>query len=640
MTETEPDQSSELQQTSESLLGVFLVGLTFVVVSCHILFHLGFPISEWHWLLFPLGCLIGVIILRPRSWLKLIALVGLAMLLILLFGWYGSFTYGVNWDGMFVHKEYVMVLMDGWNPVADPYFTEGLGYEEWEASRVFRKIEWGGYNVRNGYLFLAILGDAMNSVEAAKGINILLMLIPGLATLAVFLRLGIRRSYASTLAILVVLNPVSIMQFISFWEDIHFACFSVVAVLLAAGVSGRPRPREVLILLLSIFLLLGSKRSGVAFAGVITVLGVLSYIIRYRMSLRGSLWSVFGGIGMIIVMFLTGQLFGIWKSHGFFPYTFEQITEVSKITFLFDSEFAERFPNVSSLSGGILFLASQLSEGVMAVRDLSFKFPFFVTQSEVDLYYHVFTGPWFGGFGPWFGASLVLMFMLRLLHGNWRNSRYHFLWVWILGLFALLWFMPAFYPRWIPFAWLFPILVFLTFFQNKSSKVEAEKGVFSLRKNSSLWRKLGVVTILLLTLNSGFVLVLNQLGHRNASRILDMQLEFLSKYVEQPISVDFGSFISTRDWLRRTGLEFNAVDSLIEKPSMNLHRTDTLVELGKVRSNMPVEIGGETWSSVTEWAHWIEKRSGHGDAFSPWIHPVFVIKNQEGSLERFEIENQ
>lgn len=609
-----------------------LAGLISVALGCLILWAFNHPISSWHWLFFPLGYCLSLIYSDWKT--SALALCVLGGTLVFLFSWSMLCQYflGLNWDGMLTHKEYVMSLAKGWNPVTDPYYAQPIGRNEWESYNSFRMIEWGGFNIRFGYIYQAVIAKALNSVESGKSVNLLYFLLPFLISRHVVRFFSDSAWVQWILPLVVALNPVAILQTISFWEDIQFAALSTSVILLGMLICKRFRTVELIALLGCIFLIVGVKRSGIAFSGVFTISMAFIYFLNRPFSRKHLLVT---GVLLLIfpLMFLVGSVLGIWKSHGLLPHHLEQILTINNMEHFFPEEMLQKIPKMANLDGLFLFMGTVLSEGSMQVQDLSIKFPFLLTRDEILLYLNVFSAPWFGGFGPFYGSVLLLSataLFLRFVAGQCSIMENRNIWLWIGFLLGILWLMPPFFPRWIPFMWLLPVLMFLLIEgEGKDVYRCLHATAFDLRPGSSFWHHAGWISIILMLINSCLIVSLNLAGHIRLSGVVHEQLEFIDCYVEKPIRIYFKDFVTNRDWLDSKGIAWKVLDESETKSTsmMYLGRTNTAISLEGVDLDKPFVINGKRWESVEAWGIELNRRLGRRNEWDAWIKPSIVLNS-------------
>ncbi len=610
-------------------LGI-IVGLLAVVLLTYVVWVAGGNIGKWHWLAFPFGYFLSGIAFRFRE-LIVYAATGIGITVgVGVWSICCAHLWALNWDGMLIHKEFVMALEEGWNPVKDPLYSQAIGRDEWEKQASFHKIEWGGYQVRFGHLFQAVLAKATGSVEAGKAVNLLFLLLPFSVALHV---LGLWRMSAVTrylLAGLIALNPVWILQSISFWEDAQFAGLSVSAVLIAMMVSRRVKIGEFILLACLALLLIGSKRSGLAFAGMLLVWTVGLSCLRLRPSkrnLRNGLLLLcgLGSLGSLL-------LWGPTQLHQKIPYQWDQVLKVNQLEYLVGSEAASTLTRLDSLHGPLQFLAVILSPASMEMRDSEVQAPFVIGYDELDVYFHIFAAPWFGGFGPWYAEALLLLSIAVLMgqrKGVWGGS---IVMPWMLFQVVLLFCMPVIFPRWIPFLWLFPFLCFVWIHAANSpdscipqgrdfcSKKQSPERIVSLLRGSRFWSCVSWLGMGVLAINVGLLLLLNSLGHYRASKVVKEQLEFAHAYLSEPLPVSYAEFPSNRDWLDSKQIAWKRVPGDSERSSsLALGRTTTRIWFEREEISEPFWAGGRRWDSLEQWRDSLDQRLGRRDHWDAWI---------------------
>ena len=109
-----------------------MAGLLSVVGLTYVLWFYGISITKYHWLSFPSGFILSGLILWRKKWVSIVLSGGVILFVLWLWSLCCSHLYGLNWDGMLTHKEYVMALDGGWNPVLDPFYNSALGNSDWE----------------------------------------------------------------------------------------------------------------------------------------------------------------------------------------------------------------------------------------------------------------------------------------------------------------------------------------------------------------------------------------------------------------------------------------------------------------------------------------------------------------------------
>ncbi len=606
------------------LLLSLLVGLTTTIVLTFLLFFLGFGITAYHVIFGAIPSLI-VAVLHVKYRKQLLMTLTFIAVLIGVNSLWAKHIYGVNWDGMLIQKEVIIAFKKGWNPIQDPYFEQGVNTTEWENQVLLDKLTWSGFSTKFGYIYRAINASLWNNIEASKGINGLFLILPFLAAYYCFRSFDIDRFYVFTLSKLAALNPIILFQLFSFWEDIYFTSMASVSLLLSISFLKRVSVFSIAAWLLSLILLFGIKKSGVAFTGFLVVYTFLVLVLSVRRSLRFWIISLSSGAVALLLLVILGSQLGLWRTGDGLPFKIEYVFRVNELSYIIrNPELLRSMPIYNSLPGPLQFLANATSEASMVTQGYQFKWPFEVTQNEWSIYYNTFPGLWMGGFGPWFGFGLALIVCSSL--GVIITARKVNGWViaWALALWFLLFFQPAYFARWIGHIWLLPVVLVLATLHPSNGEIRSSIGFFnwSVVTRAYFWRQLSCLGLIVLLINSILLASLNLLGHANSSHILSQQLEFLESQNAEPISVAFNNFPSNRDWLEAQGIDYDPNDWQTLKDEGNymvLHRTDTLISLDGLNLDKPMTVNGESWSSFYEWIGYLNFRSGSRDKWVQWV---------------------
>lgn len=554
-------------------------------------------------------------------WALLIGLIGSSV-------WFAARVYGVNWDGMLAHKEFVVALDRGWNPLEDPYRDKDYRKDrfDWELYAQYKGLSNGGFEVRHGFVLGALGAGISGNPESGKFVHFLYAIIASLAVWHFWTKAGLSgwKKWVYTAAC--VLNPVILVQMPSFWLDGQVASLVTSAVFLALSVRYKGRLLEWLALAMVLILLSDSKRAGIALsiwilAGVL--LSFFPYVLKWSPAKRRIRLYCLGGflVAIGVLLFLPYGQQAVVKAEHF-------VEKMASLQRIGDWEWvseAQRkgMQKLTRLNGFEQFLASSISEGTIVPTDVNPKVPIAFTARERSVYYHGFAGPWFGGFGPWFGLTLfvaagLLMIRPALLKGLPGGVGFWMLWLW-MPLFLL----PGIFARWIPWMWLFPVLCAVSY-DHVMTCARSCAGCSAPRSwwlsSRSIWvNGLGIVTLCVLILNSGVVWGLNVAGHIRSSGILKEQLVFLATQADKPLDVYFKDFPSNRTWLDQAGIPYSPTLAPVpDRWQLRLYRSTTSVFLPAGQSpDDPVVIEGRSVSLRDLAARWDAR--GKGDPSWPWI---------------------
>lgn len=554
-------------------------------------------------------------------WALLVGLIGSSV-------WLAARVYGVNWDGMLAHKEFVVALDRGWNPLEDPFRERDYRKDlfDWELYAQYKGLSNGGFEVRHGFVLGALGAGISGNPESGKFVHFLYAIMAWLAVWHFWTKAGLSgwKKWLCTAAC--VLNPVILVQMPSFWLDGQVASLVTSAVFLALSVRDRGRLLEWLALAMVLVLLSNSKRAGIALSIWIVAGVLLSFfpvILRWVFA-RGRIgWYCLSGIlvAMGLCLFSPFGQQSVIKAERFV----ENMASLQRIgDWEWVSEVQRKgMPNLTRLKGFGQFFASSISEGTIVPTDVNPKVPLAFTARERSVFYHGFAGPWFGGFGPWFALALLMaagLLLIRpmLLQGLPRGVGFWMLWLWVPLLL-----LPGIFSRWIPWMWLFPVLCAVSYDYVVSS-ARSRSGCSAPRtwwlSSRSIWvHGFGIVTLCVLILNAGVVWGLNVAGHIRSSGILNEQLGFLATQADKPLDVYFKDFPSNRTWFDQVGIPYSPTLAPVpDRWQLRLYRSTTIVFLpAGLCPDDAVVIGGRSVLLRDLASRWDSR--GKGDPSWPWI---------------------
>lgn len=561
----------------------------------------------------------------PR-WLTMIGLLGLGV-------WVSGLVYGVNWDGMLAHKEFVVALDRGWNPLEDPYRDKSYRKDnwDWELYAQWRGLANAGFEVRHGFVLGAIAAKVSGNPESGKSVHLMYAMVAAFAVWHYWTKLGVNGWRRILYAAACVLNPVVLVQLPSFWLDGQVASLVAAAVFLALSIRVRGRYLEWIALVLVLILLSNTKRAGGALllwilAGVLLSHGAL--VFDWMRMHRKVAW-----IGVVLAFVAAGIMGGSAPGREYIGRAERYLESMVSLQRIGEWEWvseAQRkgMPKLTRLNGIEQFLASSLSESTMVPQDVHLKMPLAFTAPERSVFYHGFAGLWYGGFGPWFGLALLFALALSLIAPRlyWKvpgGPGFWALWLWVPLLI-----IPGIFSRWIPWMWLFPVLCGTGFDYLKRSLTatggEIPRPAWWLSHRSFWVRGFGAATLMILLLNAVVVWGLNVAGHVRSTGILNEQLRFLKAYPEVEWDVHFKDFPSNRTWLEHLGIKYKAVSAPpLDHWQLRLYRTTTTIALPKGMSPDDGDSDGRIPIRLRDladgWDQW-----GRGDPSWPWIGPSLI----------------
>ena len=543
-----------------------LTGLVSLYVATLGLFAMGVSITCWHMLAF----------LLPAGGAAWLAVSGLASNRVkavggLLLGQFGTIGLlavvatqfdDLSYDGMNVRIEPVIALSAGWNPVKDP-----AGASLPSLAKTFPYLQGStsaaaGYQYTLGSIISSNLANWAGSLNAAKAVTPLLVLVAFGIAHGALSALGLPSGWRLSVALMAALNPVAIYQSSSFYVDGHTACLFTAMIFAALRLLVAPMDATgVLALVVSFLGLSAAKTSGVLYGGIIDVVFLAFYAVTHLKKLKPIL--IFLAVSALIT-WPAGMLFR--KFGGFPSFSVAYLKEAtgSGPGYGYGGG-ASSIVALPKLDRAQAFLVSYFAPTEIVADKVKTKPLFWLTRPELSVFEDLTPDARAGGFGPLYGTALVLSLIAAGSLFFWRGPPPATLFP-ILPVGISLGLTQTWWARWAPQGWLLPICLLLPVLACLA------------REGGGKRRWLPQLSVFTGLLNSGLILLFYSVGCVKAQRILNSQLAFL-KTLPQPLSVHMPVFLSNRTWFIREGMAFQPLGDPPPKPRMTLMRTQTRVAL-------------------------------------------------------------
>lgn len=535
----------------------------------------------------------------------------------------------INFDGLFVHVEFVKALMSGWNPILDPKFTSPELVEGINHIGVFQsKLASGGFYLKYGQIVSAVFGSAFG-LEAGKTVNFLYLyfLFRSLPFLLKALNLSDIRIWVLT--ILICLNPVILYQLPSFWHDGLVAC--LLSVMLIAGVSFL-KVQSLLSFCIYIFasaLLIGTKKSGLGYSVIFFGLFLMVFLGNIIMSDRKREFGILSVVsGSLILLFVVLLKSGLWDLGSNIP-LLSDIGDFSSLVGKAGDHVFEQFPEYASMSGLEQYIYTSFSESSVVPVHPHLKIPGTITANEIHLFLHSFTGYWIGGFGPLYGLAMLLgsfTFLISLFRSSMGNRNLLTAFFCIIISVVL---VPSLFARWIPHAWIFPFLFLLKPEANTRIANKKKNLLFSLADARSVQQLSGSLAVAVCCLNVLFVFSLTLVGHIHIKQILGTQLDLL-KQLNVPLQVQFDWFPSNRFWFENRTIDYEMVNADHVGSFTHLYRTNTRVFITPNELEQQIIYRGEPEKmTLNDAFNKLESELWSGEYDIHWIKPIVVQSSND-----------
>lgn len=539
------------------------IGISLIVIETGL--WLGYSVSKYELLIITgVFSIVFIAITHIYKLSKKVMIISLLLfvLMILCALFVAISTRDFSWDGQTYHQEALIQLQKGWNPVKnnDLYTYLNLPTD----GRLLFPL-WVSHYPQGLWFIQTLFYDLMGNIEAGKAVNVLLIFGVLCVSIPLLTKLLKNKFLILVFSFLLIMNPIVSNQIFTFYNDATI--YLLLTALFVLSLSWYFDKSETNLDLLGIFgvitLLVSIKFTALAYT-LLFILIPLSFIIRdiYMKKKSQKLWSSknINAYICVTVALIVGVLFigrtsyvnnTINNGHPFYPLAGVGKRDIMSYNYVEGTEEIGRV-------GGLYI--SQFSEvnNVKKIAPQS-KFPFEVKKEEKKQM--VSPDVRIGGFGPLFGASLILLTIgLARFISRSEIKKQSYLIISVIFILASCLVNPeTWWSRYIPQFWLLPLLgsLFLIFSSKKMAKLFA-------------YAVLGV-----LVLNST-VVAFNQIKwQKDFQTLYNKQLKILQS--SENIDIDFQTFQSNRERLKASGISFNNVEHSDKKYSQKLIESSAIV---------------------------------------------------------------
>lgn len=371
--------------------------------------------------------------------------------------------YDKSWDGMAYHQLGIMELSKGWNP-----FYEKLPDQPVESNYLRKSVNLNLYVNHYGKgleIFSAALMSVTGNIESGKVLHILLFLSAFCFALYTLLQLSQSKPLLIlAVALIAALNPITVNQMFSFYIDsIVASMFLIIVTQLTLLFHSEIRKENQLPALVSLFfaiiIMVNIKFTGVIYlTWVCAVYAILLlYLGMSRLLLRSLAVASFAGIVAICIAGVNPYITNsINEGHPFYPIAGKNKVDVIINMMPTPLEDANRIEK---------FLMSTFSSTNNSPRTreqtIPYKIPF--TFSIAELKTLMSEAVRLGGFGVlWSGILCVTIpVFLWLLFRLEKRKRVLLIALTIAIVGSVLINPVAWWARFVPQLWLFPVIVIL-----------------------------------------------------------------------------------------------------------------------------------------------------------------------------------
>ena len=494
-------------------------------------------------------------------------------------------TYDMSWDGNTYHKTAIGSLKNGWNPVYEN--VEEFNIEdgnEIDINNEEKNKIWINHYPKGSWIFTANVYKLTDNIEMAKVLN-LLTIWSCFAIIATYLSKRISKIWGIILALLIVLNPITIPQVFNYYIDgilglsLSMILFSLIAItnIKYGNRKGEEEESEkfelkehFIILALAIIFIINLKFTGVVYAAIFCLLFYIYWL--YRENKQGTFkqaiikYTGFFSVVVIFSVFVVG--FSSYaknmleNGHPFYPLFGENKEDI--ITHNQPAYFKER---------GVIqkFFITMFSEG-SNVHDSygnnndkpHLKVPFTIKDGEINEYAR--PDARISGFGPLYSGIFIISCLctIYMLYRMWRDKNYNILIPFILILFGMFVLVLAtdgsWWARYTPYLYLLPILNL----------------IYLIKRNSKISLTVAIILSILLLANCSLIIYANCSSHLKRYSEIESSFEKFVSYVNSNDKVNV--------MLKTTG--FEGVKYNISDLDIELDKINYVENLEKPKSNV------------------------------------------------------
>jgi hypothetical protein len=443
--------------------------------------------------------------------------------------------YDLSADGQFYHQEAIIQLAQGWNPL------HGSPMREDEGAKL-----WVEHYPRGAWICAASVYQAFGRIEAAKCFNVTMVVAAFCLALHALLSYGVGGLSAVLLALLAALNPVSTCQLLGFYIDGQMA--ALLTILTATALTAL-RACDVwisLVMAMAALLVVNLKFTGGAYAVAILASAALWLLWRRRRVACRSV-SLALACGLLVGVLVVGYSPYVTNlrdhGHPFYPVAGPDAVDIMTGASPVDVLGRNRLGNLA-----VSLFAQSAND---APNGTLLKWPFAVSRQELQTFDIPDTR--IGGFGPWFGGSLLLgVTLLVAASFDDRRTATGILGVSTVVVGSALMHPHGWWARYAPQIWLVPLLI--------------AAGTMGLRSRACFWLRcalLAAITVDVAMVGTEYV------GSQiDGTRSLREELLALRKG-PLPVSVRFREFRSNRIRLDEFGLPYRELRDAEDLPCGN-----------------------------------------------------------------------
>lgn len=365
------------------------------------------------------------------------------------FMWVSGYIFDRSYDGMHYHKQAVIMLKEGWNPLLE-------ASTDFDIHASFPDMQpWIEHYPKGMWIFSAVLYSLTDTLETAKAVNILFVSAAFFCTFDTMKKVfDMGNAKSLFFGLLFIINPVFLCQLFTFYNDLAVGSITLIALLLCMQ--------------------LYEDRAGKTTYGILFLITVISALIKFTApALLAIIYIIFGIACAIkqrknpewmikpIAVIVSGFVVSV-AILGFDPYT-EHLIDGKNIVHpmlgeekhdIINSNRPTGFDDKNSIERLVISMFAESDNTFY--EEPKMKIPFFVYQRELDQI--SMADVRVGGFGVFFsGIFIVGLILLAIIIP--KNNKFKTVWkIALLTLAGLMLFFPeSWWARYASFIFYIPL---------------------------------------------------------------------------------------------------------------------------------------------------------------------------------------
>ena len=366
-------------------------------------------------------------------------------------------TYDITYDGNTYHKTAIAFIKNGYNPIHDNFLKfQEKNKDIIKVDKHSKNDIWVEHYPKATWIIAATIYNLTGNIESGKCITLILTLMLFILSYNTLIKI-LNRTWALLLSTLIIINPIVMVQFFSYYVDgILGICFLIQLILLFYVNFSKKQDKDLWISIISSIVLLSNlKYTGLMCSGVISALFYFCYILKYRKDNR--FLSNFKKITMIFILtyFIAVGLVGansyvkntINHKNPLYPIVGKDKIDI--ITNLQPKSYGE----MSKFKKFTYSLFSKTENTIYVMIKPTLKMPYRIYKSE--FYELNIPDTRSAGFGPYFAFSLILSLIIFIpsliifIKNNRKNIHYPIIFI-LSIIISIILIGEAWWARYIP----------------------------------------------------------------------------------------------------------------------------------------------------------------------------------------------